>query len=60
MWPMQSVQNLITDPSIPSFNKLRLVLLYSLRYQKSSLANVAGLISALVENGVSQNEANVS
>ena len=56
----QSVQALITNPAIPTWNKLRLVMLYALRYQKSQANSVASLISLALENGVSREDARVS
>ncbi|KAG8810103.1 vacuolar protein sorting-associated protein 45, partial [Serendipita sp. 399] len=56
----KSVQALVTNPSIQPFNKLRLVMLYALRYQKQASSNIATLVAQLQENGVSQEEALVS
>jgi len=55
----QSVQALINNPSIQPLNKLRLTMLYALRYQKQQANNIATLISSLVEHGVSKEEAKV-
>ncbi|KAG8786017.1 vacuolar protein sorting-associated protein 45 [Serendipita sp. 397] len=52
-----AVQALVMNPSIQPFNKLRLVMLYALRYQKQAASNIATLISALQESGVSQEDA---
>lgn len=56
---LQSVQALVNNPSIQPHNKLRLVMLYALRYQKSAANNIATLINALVEHGVTKEEAQV-
>ncbi|KAK0188075.1 Sec1-like protein [Armillaria mellea] len=53
----KSVHDLITDKGIPPWNKLRLVILYALRYQKTQTANIASLISLLLANGISREEA---
>ncbi|KAL4249081.1 STXBP/unc-18/SEC1 family protein [Abortiporus biennis] len=53
----RDVQSLITNPAIPSWNKLRLVVLYALRYQKTHANNVAALITLMLENGVSREDA---
>jgi hypothetical protein len=55
----QSVQALINNPSIQPPNKLRLTMLYALRYQKQQSNNIATLISSLVEHGVTKEEAKV-
>jgi len=55
----QSVQALINNPSIQPLNKLRLTMLYALRYQKQQANNIATLISSLVEHGASREEAKV-
>jgi vacuolar protein sorting-associated protein 45 len=56
---LQSVQELVMKPTIQPYNKLRLVMLYALRYQKQASGNIATLISALKEQGVSAEEAQV-
>lgn len=55
----QSVQALVNNPSIQPLNKLRLAILYALRYQKQHANNIATLISSLVEHGVSREEVKV-
>ena len=55
----QNVQAVITNPAIPAWNKLRLVMLYALRYQKSQASSVASLINLALENGVSREDARV-
>ncbi|KAH9936618.1 Sec1-like protein [Fomitopsis serialis] len=54
---LRSVQALITNPIIQPWNKLRLVILYALRYQKSQANNVASLINLMLENGVNREDA---
>ncbi|EPS97074.1 hypothetical protein FOMPIDRAFT_1129308 [Fomitopsis schrenkii] len=54
---LRSVQTLITNPAIQPWNKLRLVVLYALRYQKSQANNVASLINLMLENGVNREDA---
>lgn len=56
---VQSVQALITDPAVTPFNKLKLVILFALRYQKSQAANVASLITLMLANGVTPEDARV-
>ncbi|PVG02686.1 putative vacuolar protein sorting protein VpsB [Serendipita vermifera] len=53
----KSVHELIMKPNIQLFNKLRLVMLYALRYQKQASGNIAALISALKEQGVPAEDA---
>ncbi|KZT09400.1 vacuolar protein sorting-associated protein 45 [Laetiporus sulphureus 93-53] len=54
---LKSVQALIANPLIQPWNKLRLVILYALRYQKSQPHNVASLINLMLENGVQREDA---
>ncbi|CCA69277.1 probable vacuolar protein sorting protein VpsB [Serendipita indica DSM 11827] len=53
----KSVQELILNPAIQPYNKLRLAMLYALRYQKQSASNIATLVSLLKEQGVSPSDA---
>jgi hypothetical protein len=55
----QSVQECIVDPAVTPQNKLRLVILYALRYQKAQTSNIATLINLLLANGVSKEDARV-
>lgn len=55
----QDVQALVRNPVVPPWNKLRLVILYALRYQKTQSHNVASLITLMLENGVSREDARV-
>ncbi|KAL7280139.1 hypothetical protein ACG7TL_006557 [Trametes sanguinea] len=54
---LKDVQALVANPAIQPWNKLRLVMLYALRYQKSQAQNVASLINLMLENGVSREDA---
>ncbi|KAJ7212004.1 Sec1 family-domain-containing protein [Mycena pura] len=54
---LRNVQALIGNPSLPAWNKLRLVILYALRYQKTQTSNIASLINLLLSNGVSREDA---
>ena len=56
---MQSVQAVVTDHGVPAWNKLRVVMLYALRYQKTQTANIAALINLMLANGVSREDARV-
>ncbi|KAG6332811.1 hypothetical protein ID866_6275 [Astraeus odoratus] len=55
--PAQTVQAIVTNNAVPAWNKLRVVILYALRYQKTQTNNIAALINLLLANGVSQEEA---
>jgi hypothetical protein len=55
----QSVQAFIANPGVPPWNKLRLVILFALRYQKTQTSNIASLINLLLSNGVSREDARV-
>ncbi|KAJ6585117.1 Sec1 family-domain-containing protein [Mycena capillaripes] len=54
---LRSVQAFIANPGVPPWNKLRLVILYALRYQKTQTSNIASLINLLLSNGVSKEDA---
>ncbi|TFK27729.1 Sec1-like protein [Coprinopsis marcescibilis] len=53
----KTVHGLLLDPKVSPWNKLMLVMLYALRYQKTQTANIASLISVLLENGVPAEDA---
>ncbi|KAI6114429.1 Sec1-like protein [Pisolithus sp. B1] len=53
----KTVQALVTNNAVPAWNKLRVVILYALRYQKSQTSNIVSLINLLLANGVSREEA---
>lgn len=50
---------LIQKPGIQLYNKIRLGILYGLRYQKSS-NQIGAVVEALVKAGASENDASVS
>lgn len=56
---LKSVQAVILNPAVPAWNKLRVVILYALRYQKTQASNVASLIKLMLENGVSREDARI-
>ncbi|KAF9221651.1 Sec1-like protein [Gyrodon lividus] len=51
------VQALVVNNTVPPWNKLRIVILYALRYQKTQTSNITTLVSLLLANGVSREEA---
>jgi len=51
------VQALVSSNAVPAWNKLRIVVLYALRYQKTQTSNIGTLINLLLSNGVSPEEA---
>ena len=53
------MQSLITNPAIPVWNKLRLVMLYALRYQKYAGNNISQITAMLPSNGVPEADAAV-
>lgn len=55
----QTVQAVVTDTGVPPWNKLRIVMLYALRYQKMQTANIAALINLMLANGVAREDAKV-
>ncbi|KAF8272169.1 Sec1-like protein [Lactarius quietus] len=54
---LKSVQGFISDNSVSSRNKLRLLILYALRYQKTQTNNIASLINLALDNGVPKEDA---
>ena len=54
---VQSVMDLIARPKVPPSNKLRLAILYALRYQKLIGNQIAPVVDALIANGVSAERA---
>lgn len=48
------------DPNISGRNKLRLVILYALRYQKTKANDIANLIDLMLKNGVNREDGKVS
>lgn len=53
----QSVLTLLGSIKIPATNKLRLAILYALRYQKLIGNQIAQVVDALIQNGVSADRA---
>ncbi|KAJ3747117.1 Sec1 family-domain-containing protein [Lentinula detonsa] len=53
----KDVQNVVKDSAISSTHKLRIVIMYALRYQKTQATNIANLINLLLANGVSREDA---
>lgn len=51
---------MIQSPDIASDNKLRLVLIYALRYQKFAGNAISQVTDMLIRNGVSESDAAVS
>lgn len=49
----------MTDTTVPPCHKLRIVMLYALRYQQSQTANIATLINLMLANGVPREDARV-
>lgn len=56
---LKSVQDIITNSAIPSHAKLRIVILFALRYQKSKANDISNLIQLMLENGVLREDAKV-
>lgn len=56
---MQSVLSLLSDPAVPQANKLRLAILYALRYQKFSANAIPHVIENLTTNGMDPDRAKV-
>lgn len=51
---------MLQSPRIPANNKLRLAILYALRYQKLASNAITSVVDALIQNGVSADRARVS
>ena len=56
----KSVQSFISSDAVSPRNKLRLLILYALRYQKTQASNIASLITLALQNGVRPEDARVS
>lgn len=50
---------MVTDAAVTPWNKLRIVMLYALRYQQTQTANIATLINLMLAHGVSREDAKV-
>jgi hypothetical protein len=48
---------LLSSPKVPQSNKLRLAILYALRYQRFQGNQIAQVVDALIHNGVSADRA---
>ncbi|KAG7088311.1 hypothetical protein E1B28_012321 [Marasmius oreades] len=53
----KEVEDLIKDDSVTVSHKLRLVILYALRYQKTQTNNIATLINLMLAHGVTREDA---
>ena len=53
------MQNVIRDAAVSPQHKLRIVILFALRYQKTKASDIANLINLALENGVSADDAKV-
>ncbi|KAH8114481.1 Sec1 family-domain-containing protein [Phellopilus nigrolimitatus] len=51
------VQNIIRDGAVSAQQKLRIVILFALRYQKTKANDIANLINLMLENGVKNQDA---
>ncbi|KIR53298.1 hypothetical protein I315_04335 [Cryptococcus gattii Ru294] len=49
---LKSIMTLLGSSKVPSPNKLRLAILYALRYQKSPSAQIPQVVGTLISNGV--------
>lgn len=49
--------SLLSSPKVPQSNKLRLAILYALRYQRFQGNQIAQVVDALIHNGVSADRA---
>jgi len=54
---LKSVQDIIRNSAVPSDAKLRIVILFALRYQKSKANDISNLIQLMLENGVLREDA---
>ncbi|EJC98087.1 vacuolar protein sorting-associated protein 45 [Fomitiporia mediterranea MF3/22] len=54
---LKFVQNIIRDGAVSPQQKLRIVILFALRYQKTKANDIANLINLALENGVSAEDA---
>ncbi|GAA6013487.1 hypothetical protein JCM10207_008867 [Rhodosporidiobolus poonsookiae] len=53
---LRGVQSLLSSPDIPSEAKLRLAILYALRYQKAPTNQIGGVVELLKQQGVEDAE----
>ncbi|GFZ46321.1 Vacuolar protein sorting-associated protein 45 [Saitozyma sp. JCM 24511] len=54
---LRSVMTLLSSPKVPQSNKLRLAILYALRYQRFQGNQIAQVVDALIHNGASADRA---
>ena len=54
------MRDIIRNSAVPSHAKLRIVILFALRYQKSKANDISNLIQLMLENGVLREDAKVS
>jgi hypothetical protein len=54
---IKSVEAIVSDNTVSPWYKLRVVMLYALRYQKTQAANIGTLIDLMLTNGVAQDDA---
>ncbi|KAF8501044.1 Sec1 family-domain-containing protein [Russula emetica] len=54
---IKNVQDFITNNAVSPQNKLRILILYALRYQKTQASNIASLITLALQNGVRPEDA---
>ncbi|KAL1411206.1 vacuolar protein sorting-associated protein 45 [Vanrija albida] len=54
---LRSVMTLIASPKVPAANKLRLAILYALRYQKFYGNQITAVVDALIKNNVGADRA---
>ena len=53
------MEAVIKNPNIPPRNKLRLAILYALRYQKSRANDIANLVNLLLKEGMKREDVQV-
>lgn len=55
----KAVQSIVVDGNVSAEQKLRIVILFALRYQKSKANDIANLITLMLDNGVPPDDAKV-
>lgn len=55
-----TLQTIIGKPNVPALNKVKLVILYALRYEKSPSNNLSALMEMMAKHGVDQTLLGVS
>ncbi|KAL1916515.1 uncharacterized protein VTP21DRAFT_5706 [Calcarisporiella thermophila] len=56
---LKSLQRLIENPKVSDDSKVRLVILYALRYEKSPNNSVSTLLDMLAQNGIAEHKINL-